>query len=442
MRLIKENTMQFESFLSKLETEAIFNADKRPASVNYVPKSLIRSPQRSEDRSAGDDGFPNYLTKLSQFENELINIPDLQALISAYMNKLSEIRYYKELSLFLFDKGQNLKLEFTSRKEKDNKFSSELNKNTEHIFSDGKIKFINSGNNLSIIAVPVFEGTGKKGLIFIETPQKEINIFAADFKYLAILSGLFAAHLNLILKKKELSNAHKETQHYQSKLLKDCRLSAVGEFTIGISQEILSSLQIILSSIDLLETVSLQKTLLRPGLNPDKKNAAEINSIKKNVAKVDKLVKSVLKFSDLNKDHKFPFQPCCLNEALEEFLELFNSLSTSNNYEIVSDVENDLPPILSSPIYLKQMLISTFGLLKTAGSSGGGYLIRTKHQGDYVQLIILSTDPVEIDNDQEDINLKVLKNLITMHEGQIELSSEINKGTEIILNFPLKRSIC
>jgi hypothetical protein len=77
MRLIKENTMQFESFLSKLETEAIFNADKRSASVNYIPKSMIRSAQKPEDRSAGDDGFPNYLTKLSN-SNELINF-DLQA---------------------------------------------------------------------------------------------------------------------------------------------------------------------------------------------------------------------------------------------------------------------------------------------------------------------------------------------------------------------------
>jgi signal transduction histidine kinase len=245
--------------------------------------------------------------------------------------------------------------------------------------------------------------------------------------------------LNIILKRKELANAHKETQHYQSKLLKDSRLSAVGEFTIGISQEILSSLQIILSSIDLLETGS--KTSFRSGFSAGQRNINEINGIKRNIAKVDKLVKSVLKFSDLNNEFKFPLQPSCLNNAVEEFLELISSSSKNNNYEIVPNLEPDLPPVLSSPAYLKQIFISAFSLLKSASSNGGGYIVRTYHRDEFVQLIILSTDPIKLPEDREDINLKVLKNLITMHEGQIELSSEANKGTEIILNFPLKRSI-
>jgi hypothetical protein len=81
-------------------------------------------------------------------------------------------------------------------------------------------------------------------------------------------------------------------------------------------------------------------------------------------------------------------------------------------------------------------------LLKTSNSSGGGYLIRTKHRGKAVQLAIISTDPVVIEPGTENMNMKVLKNLITMHEGHMELSSEKYKGTSIILYFPLKRTIC
>ncbi len=440
MRLIKENTMQYESFLSRLNKDL----DKNTGMINYSPKTVFKQQPQSvieEQILNAGSAYPNYLMKLSQFADEIHNNHDQQLLISVYKDKVTELQYCKELSLFLFDKELNLRLEYTSRKD-DNKVLSELNKDLEQIFKDGKIKFLVSEIPFNKIVIPVFEGANKKGLICIETVLEKLNYSSIDFKYLTLLSNYFISHLSFLYKKRELADAYTETQHYQSKLLKDCRLSAVGELTIGISQEILSSLQVILSSIGLLETGSTHKPPMRPGLSLNQKSFTEINSVKKHVAKVDKLLKSVLKFSDINKDNKFPQQPCCLNESLNEFLELFSSSFLNNNYEIVPDLENDLPPILSSPIYLKQLFISTFGLLKSANGHGGGYLIRTRHQKEHVQLIIISTDPITLETNPENINLKVLKNLITMHEGQIELSSEMNKGTAVILNFPLKRTIC
>jgi signal transduction histidine kinase len=188
-----------------------------------------------------------------------------------------------------------------------------------------------------------------------------------------------------------------------------------------------------LSSIDLLENGSLRKSSLG--------NSAEFINLKKHVVKIDKLLKNVIKFSEIGKENKFPLKPCSLNEPLEEFVDLFRPSFMNNNYEIVTDFEADLPTIISSEIYLKQLFISIFSLMKSPLSGSGGYLVRTRKNNDKVQLIILSTDPIQIQEHPENVDLKVLKNLVTMHEGQIEISSEPGKGAAIIMNFPIKREI-
>jgi hypothetical protein len=123
---------------------------------------------------------------------------------------------------------------------------------------------------------------------------------------------------------------------------------------------------------------------------------------------------------------------------------MFSSSLKNSNYECVLDLENNIPSLLTNENYINQILANIFYLIKAGNNKAGGIFIQTKCINEKVSVRFLSTDYFETlnkktQNSLVDINLKIIKNIMLQHEGEIKYESDRNKGTIINLSFPLKR---
>jgi nitrogen-specific signal transduction histidine kinase len=230
----------------------------------------------------------------------------------------------------------------------------------------------------------------------------------------------------------KLNETYEELQTYQAKLSNDFRLSAIGEMTEGIVEDIVTPLQVISSNVDI--------------LNNDLDRQIELTQIKSQIKKINNVVGRLVKFANVNqKDIKI--QPCNINSILNDYFFLVKSTLDNANLEYILDFENDLPSILSHPNYIYQLLTNIFSLIKNSKAKKGGVIIQTRFKDDNVIIRVISTNKVDTsdksgkNNVQQNLSVSIIKNLMKKHEGQFEIGSFDNSGAALVLLFPLKRKI-
>jgi signal transduction histidine kinase len=247
-----------------------------------------------------------------------------------------------------------------------------------------------------------------------------------------VFLNLVLGKLEKLRLKEKLNDTFNELQIYQAKLSNDFRLSAIGEMTEGIVEDIVDPLQVISSNIDI--------------IGNDGENSLEIKQIKSQIKKIKNVIGRLVKFADVNqKDVKI--QPCNLNSIVQDYFCMVKSTLDNANLEYILDFEHELPPVLSHPNYVYQLLTNIFTLIKSVKTKKGGAIIQTRFKDQHVVLRIISTSNIESlvlkdnGNVQQTLSINILKNLMKKHEGQFELSSFENNGAALTLRFPLKRKI-
>jgi signal transduction histidine kinase len=229
----------------------------------------------------------------------------------------------------------------------------------------------------------------------------------------------------------KLNDTYNELQTYQAKLSNDFRLSAIGEMTEGIVEDIVTPLQVISSNVDIMDG-EIEKNI-------------ELKQIKSQIKKINNVISRLVKFADVNqKDVKI--QPCHVNNIIQDYFHLVKSTLENANLEYILDFEKALPPILSHPNYVYQLLTNIFSLIKGFKAKKGGVIIQTRFKDDNVVLRVISTSKIDQSNKnnsqvQQNLSISIIKNLMKKHEGQFELGSFESSGAVIVLMFPLKRKM-
>ncbi len=283
--------------------------------------------------------------------------------------------------------------------------------------------------NENYLIFPLLKGKEKRGILALTTNMLSFSESSEEYNYIKFIISLTINKIDLIKSKEELNSTYNELQVYQSKLSNDYKLSAIGELTSGIAEDILSPLQIILGYTDFLRKEN--------NLN----DYPSLDAINAQVKKVETVVKGLIKFANIN-DAKYKIQPCNLNEIITEYYNMISSFLKNENYECILDLENNIPPVLSHPNNIHQILTNVFSLLKSQDSTSGGILIQTKHHKDAVEVKFISTDKIDNGkNKKENLSLKIVEKLMKAHEGTIKTNSDENFGSTVLLTFPIKRKV-
>ena len=429
MILHKENTDRAELLFETIKDESPDEQFEEELNLDSSEVQLLEK-------------YSYFIQNLIQFENEIKKDDHLQVLMGRFALYLKKIIPVKDTTLMFYDEFKR-KLIAVNKSENSKIVIAMNNFNKEGIFKNVfskkdtiTVPDLESYNSkvpkLNYLILPVYDEKSNYGILSILTSLRKEVITELDKKNINILLNILLGKLEKIKLKEQLTETYEELQTYQAKLSNDFRLSAIGEMTEGIIEDIVSPLQVISSNTDL--------------LNEEIKNKFELKQIKTQTKKINRVVNRLVKFADINqKDIKI--KPCNVNSIVKEYFHLVRSTLENANLEYILDFDKNLPTILSHPNYVYQLLTNIFSLIKNFKVAKGGVILQTRFKDNSVYLRVISTTKIEnIDmkkneNENYTLSLNIIRNLMKKHEGFAELDSFENNGAAISLVFPLKRKI-
>lgn len=288
---------------------------------------------------------------------------------------------------------------------------------------------VNNTQRVNCLIVPLINDEKFIGVSSLLTLMSSINQESIEFKALTLYIETAINKIQYELQRNELIKTYSDLQTTQSKLSNDFKLAALGELSYRSIEEIASPLQVILSYAEILknEYPEIDETV--------------ITTIKKQVLNIRDILNRLSKFTEVNENNK-RVQSCSLNEAITEFHQLVEPTLNGDAYECILDLEENIPPILSNPVLLKQLLINSFSLINPLNKKGGGIIISTRYSNETIFMKMLFTDHIEsVHTNERAVGIKLIKNIMQKHEGDFSLKTSAQTGSTLIFNFPLKRKI-
>jgi signal transduction histidine kinase len=258
----------------------------------------------------------------------------------------------------------------------------------------------------------------------------------------------------------ERKSIYEELRTMQMQLIQAEKMESVGRLAAGVAHEVKNPLAMILMGIE----------YLKDGIDPNDPNVPKIlASMEDAVHRADKIVRGLLDFSS---DRQLGLVDADVNALVEKALVLAEIRMKDLDVELVKDLAPNLPPVKLDPVKMEQAFINiVFNAIQAIESSPdkkkrGKVTIRThaselygvpRNEGSRTARHLRSGDPVVIiqvfDNgpgiDEEKIahifdpffttkptgkgtglGLTVVKKIIDLHEGLIELSNHPGGGVE------------
>lgn len=242
----------------------------------------------------------------------------------------------------------------------------------------------------------------------------------------------------------ELKNAYDELKEMQDKLIQAEKLKAIGQLASGVAHEIRNPLGIIMQGALYLEQIVPEQ---------EKEQRETLSMVKDSVERADKIVTQLLDFSRAT---KLELHPQDIGSMLENSLNLVKK--ELKNIRVAREIQAGLPKVLVDKDKLTQVFINLFMNAIHAMPEGGKLTIRSfikeasfEPQEKAVVVEVEDTGTgISEENMKKIFNpffttkgkgkgtglgLSVTQNIILMHKGLIEIKSEVNKGTKVIITL-------
>ncbi|MEK7868059.1 MAG: ATP-binding protein, partial [Candidatus Omnitrophota bacterium] len=240
------------------------------------------------------------------------------------------------------------------------------------------------------------------------------------------------------------------------------KLNAVGQLASGVAHEVKNPLAIILQGVNYLEK--------KISSSPDKNISETLSLIKDSIMRADTIIRTLVDFSRVA---KIDMESEDINKVLEDSLVMIQYRFKLENVEIIKDMKNDLPRVPVDKRKMEQVFVNIFLNAIQAMREGGKLFIRSyskeidtpkekvgRRNGDCFRLgekvVVVEIEDTGTGIPKEHIGrvfdpffttkgpqqgtglgLSVTRNIIHMHKGLIEIESEENKGTKVIITLKI-----
>lgn len=173
-----------------------------------------------------------------------------------------------------------------------------------------------------------------------------------------------------------------------------------------------------------------------------------IGQIKTEVARINQQISDFLNYS---RPAKANLQPINARSAIEESLRLVEGQAAENNIKIGVVEREDVPQIMGDPEFLRSVFNNLFiNAVQAMGSEGGNLNVKISPDGEFVKFEIADTGngiPEEnlvkifepyfsTKETGTGLGLAIVQKIIDIHNGTIEVESELNKGTKFTVRIP------
>ncbi|NIP31440.1 MAG: GAF domain-containing protein [Candidatus Dadabacteria bacterium] len=249
----------------------------------------------------------------------------------------------------------------------------------------------------------------------------------------------------------ELEESNKKLKDIQSQLIHAEKMSAIGQLASGIAHEIRNPLNII-------EGARFYLSSHIKEVKKDEVVNQYLEYIRNEVQRTNKLIDEILQFS---KPSQAEFQKLNINNLIENVLILTRKQISDSYVNIVKDLHNNLPDVYVDSSQIWQVFINMIMNSLEAMDKDGQLNIETgissnngiyNNDDEYVY-VIFKDDGVGIKDDDMSkifdpffttkasgtgLGLSVSYKIIEAHNGRILVNSEYGKGTNFMVEIPVK----
>ncbi|HKS30530.1 MAG TPA: ATP-binding protein, partial [Pyrinomonadaceae bacterium] len=221
------------------------------------------------------------------------------------------------------------------------------------------------------------------------------------------------------------------------------RLAAAGQTAAQFAHEVGTPLSLISGHVQ----------LLKSKLAGDERAQGRLETISAQIERIERIVRSML---DRTRPAAVELAPLDLNALLERIFEATAPALDVRRVRLVKELQDPLPPVRGNSDRLQQLFINLINNSLDALPEGGEISVRTRTEddsGDAPRVLIEFSDtgcgmPQEVRAHIFDplyttkgrgrgLGLVIVRQVIEEHEGRIEVSSEVGRGTLFHLWIPL-----
>jgi signal transduction histidine kinase len=289
------------------------------------------------------------------------------------------------------------------------------------------------------ICVPLISLNRLTGIIMLGSEKTGWDLTAHDLELLQLLAGQAGLAF-------ENAYLYREQRERLRRIYRAERLAAAGQLAAGVAHEIRNPLTAIRSTIQ----YALQDYQQS---NP---KGVLLQELLAEVDRIDRTVNGLLSLTRLGEMASEPFD---IRDVLEQSLLLVNAQAQRQGVEVTRPPAGHRFQIMGDIGQIKQVFLNLL-LNALQAMTGGGRLETSLEEwssemspvaGRWVQIRISDTgagipsenldkvfDPFfTTKRDGTGLGLSVCHGIVHQHEGEIDLHSEIGKGTVVTLRFPL-----
>jgi PAS domain S-box-containing protein len=248
-----------------------------------------------------------------------------------------------------------------------------------------------------------------------------------------------------------LENAHEELQTAAQQVAQQERLSALGTMASGVAHDFNNALTAILGFSELL--------LDRPELLDDKPKTTEflemINTTAKDASNIVNRLREFYRYRDKSE----VFAPVNLNHLVEETISLtqpkWKTQAETRGISIRAETDlQEVPPVLGNAAELREALTNLIFNAVDAMPRGGTVTIRTRSHDSRVTLEVADTGSGMTEAVRRrclepffttkgtygtGLGLSMVYGIVRRHDGLIDIQTQLDKGSRIILSLPAHR---
>jgi len=234
-----------------------------------------------------------------------------------------------------------------------------------------------------------------------------------------------------------------ELRAAQAQLLQSEKLASIGQLAAGVAHEINNPMGVILGFAQgILKTLPQDAPLRKP-----------LETIEKESLRCKYIVQNLLDFARRSEP---TFRLTNINELIDASCGLVEHQTSLQNVRLVKGYDPALPSIMADPNQLQQVFINIILNAYQAMPNGGILHITTRTEGPELQAIFTDTgtgippenvqhifDPFFTTKEVGEgtgLGLSVSYGIIKAHGGNIEVESQMGKGTTFVIKLPLDKS--
>ena len=219
------------------------------------------------------------------------------------------------------------------------------------------------------------------------------------------------------------------------------RLAALGRVTAGVAHEVknpLNSMRLWLENLK--ESLSLQES--------DNGAQQAVHVLDKEIDRLDEVVK---RFLDFTRPMDVRLEPTQLADLLKEVLEVAQQQLRKSNIHVARLLPIDVPEVYVDRALLRQAVLNLVLNAVEAMPGGGQLRLMLSRRGEMAEIIVSDTGKgIPVENRQKvfqlffttrpggsGIGLASTFRIVQLHNGSIDFTSEVGRGTTFRIELPL-----